>query len=81
MIEKLDARAEQWPTPMRWLYLSFKWSLVVLGAACLLYAWALRMGWKAALWFAFFPAVYGVMDALRSRHGQSDSPPPDRELP
>jgi len=32
MIEILDARAARWPTPLRWLYVGMKWSLVLLGA-------------------------------------------------
>jgi hypothetical protein len=31
MIEILDARAVHWPTPLRWLYVCIKWSLVALG--------------------------------------------------
>lgn len=37
-LEKLDARAARWPTPVYWTYLAVKWYLVFVGAVALSYA-------------------------------------------
>ncbi len=35
-LEKLDAKAQHWPTAGRWAYRGLKWYLVLLGAFALI---------------------------------------------
>jgi len=60
-LEKLDARAEQWPLPLRWLYLFMKWSLVSLGAAMLCSTLIQKWGWAAGVWFIVAPLIAGLV--------------------
>ena len=67
MIESLDARARHWPTPLRWIYVCIKWSLVALGAAMIVGHFVLTWGWFAGLWFVIAPLLYGMVQGLRSQ--------------
>lgn len=43
-LDKLDAKTQHWPTPLRWGYQALKWYLVVMGGFALLRLWLDRTG-------------------------------------
>lgn len=81
-IEILDARAARWPTPLRWLYVGMKWTLVAMGTWVFLGLMVQRAGW-GVLWFLGFPLAFGIWEGitwLTSRPGSaapSHGPAPD----
>src|SRR5688572_27592798 len=58
----------------RWPKLLLKWSLVLLGAWCLLYVYVERFGVYAALWFLLAPVAYGCWSAWPSTRPPSPGP-------
>jgi hypothetical protein len=65
-LDILDARADAWHWPMRWLYLFMRWSLAGIGAYLLVGHFVLTWGWFAGLWFFIAPALTGLAQGLRA---------------
>lgn len=63
-LARWDLRAASWPVFARIAYRTVKWSLVALGAYCLVGVYIQRWGWAAGIWFLAAPVAWGVYQGL-----------------
>lgn len=68
-LAKLDARAASWSPPARWVYLTLKWYLAVMGGIALFYAWtqnALAPDWLKSVGDRLADVMTAVGDLWRA---------------